>query len=782
MRTHYLRYATLALFSSALSLGQDVQPNPAPAPAAPAAPAEGGAERISISLPKATGNDIAQLYRQLTNKRVLVDSSAVAAEANIVVFGDLDDKEEAVKSFEKALLMNGFAVVPSGPDEVKIINVVKVAGASNLRVEAPPLITDEADLPQGDNVVTYIMPLKSILPEEAKKTFEAVVTQLHPYGSIVAVPNASALIITENASLIRQFIEIRDRIDKPSQRIEMRWISVQYADVETLATTLEKIYQPAQQTTAVTARNMRITNNRGQPQQPMVDLSEGTSDAPPQIIPDSRTSRLLLAGRPSVLEEIAALVKEFDTPSDTKNSLRRKLKYLTVLDFMPVAQNALLREVPTDPNNPNQANVQQQQQQNRNNQTANNNTRVSSEDLLTDPDETGAPESLIVGKTLLVADTITNSIIVKGPPQSISTINQLLDDIDRRGPQVIISTIFGQFRRTDNKEFGLDWLATLKKSGKFTWGGSDFNSGSGWNPSNPEGDPSYFNGSLAGLSLYGKFGGNINFLVRAAMDTGKFSVLSRPTIFTKNNKKAVINSGQRVAIPSSQQSSINSSGEGLVSNTSIDYMDVVLQLEVIPLVNSENEVTLQVGQSNQQITGYTKIGGTDSMDVPNLATQKLVTTVTIPNKGTVILGGLITKENTRQKNGIPILSDIPLLGWAFSSESVVAEEREIVIFIQPTIIMGDEDGYHAQLKERSRYQVTSEVFDMAEPGYLQNLDEGLLPQYMDNAPGTYEELEAPPAAPKQQKQKVAPAPANNNSGKETKKRSVGSLIRPFGQF
>lgn len=751
-------------------------------------------KKISISLPKATGNDIAQFYRQLTGKRVLVDAEASRIEANIVVFGDGENKEDAIKAFEKALLMNGLAIVPSGENEVKLLNV-SANSAQNARIEGIPVIMDEADLPDGDNVVTFVMPLQYILPKEAKTTLESASgTKLHPYGSITDVPNASVLIITENASVIRRLIDLKNRIDLPSQQIASKWIEVKYADVESLATTLEKITNPQQNNQQQTARRNYYYNVP--PPQPVAQpggkSGEGGQNSaeqtPPQIIPDARTNRLLLLGRPMDLVFMESLVKEFDIPTDTKNSLCRKLRYLSVLDFLPVAQNALERINPQN-NDPNKQNQQGQSQMssrnNRSQQQGNTSTSssTSGSDMLKSPEESGAPDSIIVGRTLLVADTITNSIVVQGPPQSLQIIGRLLDQIDVRGPQVMISTIFGQFRRTDDKEFGLDWVATLKQSGNFSWAGSDFNSSSGWNPTTSE-DPSKLSSSLSGLSLYGKFAGNINFLLRAAMSTGRFSVLSRPTIYTVNNQRAVIESGQRIAVPTGQLSSVNNSGDGLTQSTSINYKDIVLRLEVIPLVNSEKEVTLQVGQLNDQITGYQKIGGTDGSEVPTISTQKIVTTVTVPNKGTVILGGLITRDTSQQRSGIPILSDIPILGRAFSSDTNKIEEREIVIFIQPTIIMDDVDAYKNQVKERSRYQISPEILDFAEPVSSQSAgEEGLLPSYEDNSDSSYmvPEVSQPApaeAAPSNQanQQDSTPAPAKK------KRVNMRSATRAFGPF
>ena len=132
---------------------------------------------------------------------------------------------------------------------------------------------------------------------------------------------------------------------------------------------------------------------------------------------------------------------------------------------------------------------------------------------LSDPDVSSAPESVLVGRTLLVADNITNSIVVQGPPSGLEIIERLLDQIDVKPDQVMISTVIGQLTLNDSKEFGVDYLV---RSGDITGrGGGGFGpilpilpivgstTGDGQLPS-PSFDPGSLSG--AGLRAYGTIG------------------------------------------------------------------------------------------------------------------------------------------------------------------------------------------------------------------------------------------------------------------------------------
>jgi len=112
-------------------------------------------------------------------------------------------------------------------------------------------------------------------------------------------------------------------------------------------------------------------------------------------------------------------------------------------------------------------------------------------------------------------------------------------------------------------------------------------------------------------------------------------------------------------------------------------VDIVLSLNIIPLINSDDELTLQISQQNSEQSGTTSISGND---YPTLTKQELNTTVICKNNGTVLLGGLIREEKVVSHAGLPFLSKIPVLRLLSGSRSKNNRQRELVIMIQPTIV------------------------------------------------------------------------------------------------
>ncbi len=221
---------------------------------------------------------------------------------------------------------------------------------------------------------------------------------------------------------------------------------------------------------------------------------------------------------------------------------------------------------------------------------------------------------------------------------------------------------------------------------------------------------------LQGLALYGKIGDAVSVFVRAVDTRSHFTVIARPAVYTANNKRAVISNGQQVPIPGTSLSNLPTTGLArqarCLSRINGSIRECGACLEVIPLINSNNEVTLKIAQINDTLGANVPISGNQ---VPIINSQRLTTTVTIPSGATVVLGGLIQDEITKSDNGIPYVDNIPYLGRLFKYTTNIKNRTELLIFIQPTIVNNRVDAYRASLKEEKRSMVGSEMSDLLIP-------------------------------------------------------------------
>jgi type II secretory pathway component GspD/PulD (secretin) len=177
----------------------------------------------------------------------------------------------------------------------------------------------------------------------------------------------------------------------------------------------------------------------------------------------------------------------------------------------------------------------------------------------------------------------------------------------------------------------------------------------------------------------------LDLMVQTLNENTDFKVISRPTVFTMNNTPANISSGSSFPIASSTQGLIGggTTGTGLLSN--VQYQDVVLSLNIVPLINSEDELTLQISQQNSEQSGTTTISDNP---YPTLTKQQLTTTVMCKNRETIILGGLIREQKDLKAGGMPILSEIPILRYLTGSNTKDLSRRELIIMLQPRIVEG----------------------------------------------------------------------------------------------
>jgi len=318
----------------------------------------------------------------------------------------------------------------------------------------------------------------------------------------------------------------------------------------------------------------------------------------------------------------------------------------------------------------------------------------------------------------------------------------------------MISTVFGQLSLGKSTSTGIDWLRSYDGNQNGGLAGSIIGGGANapTNSADPRSILNPITGIAAGgfpgrtgLSLYGRIGEELGIYANLLGTSSDFTVLARPSIYVKNNQIGTISSGRRIAIPTN---SFNSGTSG--QSTNIEYRDVVLKLEVIPLVNSEKEITLQISLVSDDVIGQSDdIAGIGS--VPIIGTRELLTTVTVPNNQTIVLGGLITTNDTETVTGIPLLSDIPGLGRLFSTKTKGVDRDELMIFIQPSIVNSDSSLDYVQSDMDSRYNVSGPSRKFSDGSVLPPLEE-------IEEKGSSANRRNPPAAVP-----VAPQPAERRS-------------------
>ncbi|MDG1976034.1 MAG: hypothetical protein P8I39_05810 [Akkermansiaceae bacterium] len=638
----------------------------------------------------------AQLYEDFSGKRVIMTNNVAQSEVSFTMRGPLTNKE-AARFLQLTLLAEGLAMIPI-PEEPDIVRLVPSGPITSPNQVPKDFYDDEFKLPVDDQLVMYQMVFKYLKPEEGVKVLQSALGQLSASGTIAAVPNASSLIITENASLIRQMIKIQKAIDVPTS-VGEKWVEVVYGDVDEIAERMNEIYNE-QGGSRQTTRTTRATSA------PPTPVAAGASTAgeeiPIRIIGVRRTSRILLFGRPADLVGAEAMIRSFDQPSSGNTRQTFRLRYLRVSEFLNIAENGITATLGDGASGQGGGRAATNQNAtSRNNLSSRNSTTnrttgqqggqggangsrtsIQEQNIPTEPES-----RLVGGRTLLVADNVANTIIVNGPPHHIELVRDLITDLDSEAQQVALSAVVGSYGIGDGLNFGIDLAQALKNTG------SDFSAAGsasfGGVPSII--DPTTLgdlgavlsaNGASGnGVSLYGLLGDDFGVFVNALETETKFQTLERTVLTTRNNRVALLTSGQRIAIPSSTFTGGNNQG-GI--NTNVEYRDVQLELEIQPLINSDNQVTLEISLVRDSVGTLRQVG---DLRVPDINTESLSTSVTVRDGSAVILGGIMTTTSSDASGGIPILSRIPGIGRIFGSNDVTSNESELIIMIQPRIMV-----------------------------------------------------------------------------------------------
>jgi type II secretion system protein D len=755
----FLLSAGIFCVAMAGAFGQDAESavalaTVAPTPAATAPP--GVPKTVKLQYPNSDVQDVLHLYEQLTGAKLVMDNF-VQGKVNIFISKDVP-REEAIRIIEINLQMNGYSLVPSDNGIVKVIGTGK-----NPRTAGVPIISDESEIPPDGHVISYLFRLRYADPTELQQALGQYLSPPQPYTSFLALPKSGSLLITENSSVIRTLARIINQVDIPPAEVVSEFIKLERADASKVVDMLKDVFEKGDKTGQPGqpgyggVRNVRSPGNVPLPVSAEGEVTtlgalalteESVIVGKIKCTPDVRTNRIHVVTRPINMPFVRKLIAEFDANVEFAKPVTRPLRYIAAGDALPVLVQAL-----TEPGaaaqggaeggapgatpgaTPRRTTTTTTSAANQYGATGTSTTTGGesalniSEELQTQPVDT-TPKAVTVGNAKIIADQRANAIIVLGNREVVVKVTKILDEMDVSAPQVSLSTVIGELTLDNNEEFGVDYFAKYKN--KFV--GISRNTGAPIpNPTasaSPGGSPVITAGVVdpaglvnfgnalqqvaSGTNLYIAAGNYLATIVHLLETTNNFRVISRPTVFTSNNKKAIIASGQEIPVPVNTLSNANVVGNVASVQSSIDFKKVALQLEVVPLINSEKEVSLDILQKIDSVIpgSNVNIGGNS---VPTIATRYIRSNVTARNGSTIVLGGLIQDNKGKSFNGVQYLDRIPLLGHLFRSTRDTRTRTELIILMCPEVSLTQLDLYRLRMKNENRTHFGPEIDQSACP-------------------------------------------------------------------
>lgn len=619
----------------------------------PLAPAEAAdAGGITLNFKDADIREVAATIGQITHKNFIIDPRV---QGRVTVVSSRPISSDAVyATFLSVLEVHGMAAAPAG-DVIKIVPSLEAR-----QMPGPPY---NASTP-GDAVVTEVVQINNV---SATQLVPVLRPLMSTEAQLAAYPQANVLIMSDRASNVTRMLDIIQRIDQATDS-DVEVIPLQNAPASDVVQVLNGLMQ--------------------------VDAS-GQNGAPLKLVADERTNSVLISGDKGARLRVRALIAHLDMPLETGNTQVVYLHYAKSKDISDELKGYV-------------------------------------SDLQKQSAGKGAAPAPAAGgganaDVSVIPDDRTNALIITAPPKLMRSIEDVIGKIDIRRAQVLVQAIEAELTSDKSAELGVTWVADAANSGGV--GLTDFsNTGAGIVgvgqaalAAQQSGGTTGFTppqGLTLGVGKITSNGFSFAALLRALSGDGETNILSTPSVVTLDNQEATIKVTQKVPFVTGQYTgattgtSTATGGVGAVINPfqTVDREDVGITLKITPQINEGDSVQLKIDQNVSNLTA-TSIGGQPVTDE-----REITTSILAKNGEIVVLGGLIDHDLTESEQQVPVLGSIPLIGNLFKYRSTTNTKRNLMVFIQPTILRDSDTAQHytkqdydylrqQQLKDQSPVQL-----------------------------------------------------------------------------
>ena len=575
-------------------------------------------------------------------------------------------KEDTFDLFSSVLELKGFTLVPAG-------NAFKIVPTSEARQKGLPLQTTI-----NEAYMIQLIRLEYIAPEEAVRFLTPLVSK---DGYIAPFAQGNYIMIIDTALNIEKITDILDIIDAEPVAEDIEIVGLKHSSADDLA---------------------RIINE-GFAQQQQQAPGERARAGGPRVIPEPRLNALILIGSTAEKERIKRMIERLDVPGAevqgginvyflehaNAEDLARTIQALISGGRLP-QQRAAAPGAPA---------VQPGQQQ------------------------------AAAGSTLQISvtpDKATNSLVILASQADYQTLMNIIQKLDRPRRQVFVEAMIVEASLDNLRDLGTKWRATAFKDGEpvVVGGVGTIDSNSVLNIIN----------GLSGLTL-GGLGNFFDVTVTRIDSSGNpfttdltvpgfaalfslsefrnaVNVLSTPQILTSDNQEAEIVVGQNVPFVTG-----TSSLQAGSLTTAVERRDVGIKLRITPHISEGDSVMLDIYQEISAV--QPSPAGTDPTAVlttvgPTTTLRSTKTTVTVDNENTIVIGGLISETMTDVVTKVPVLGDIPVLGYLFKFKSLRKQKTNLLVFISPKVIKTAQDMRDLSQKKEAEFKETKQGYKTGE--------------------------------------------------------------------
>jgi general secretion pathway protein D len=724
MRTFPLSTVLLCL---ACSLPAEDAPKPAPTTPAPAAtpdatapaattpatttpPAAETTPPVTPPLPNGTfllefrGARLGQVLDYLSQQAGFVIANPVElANPLTLVAKQPVTPQEAVDALNTVLVAQNYAVIV----REKTLHVVPLGTARQHNL--PVFIgTDPAKIPDTDQMVTQVMPVQFALVKELAENLQPLLNTQS--ATLAANESSNVLILTDTQAHIKRIAAIIQAIDRSvggDQAVKV--FTLAHADAEKVAQIINNLY--GSQSTQSRGSNQGQQFGRGFNQQGggrgggnnQNQQGQGGREIDVQAAADTGTNSLVVRASPETLAMLGQIVEQLDRD----NSARDDVLFYRVKNGKAADLAASLNELfqgiqatnsttqnrtagQTGARTGTQAAAQPQQ------------VRVVTAPTAQVANANNADAGLdLTGQVRVVADAVSNSVMVLSPERNFDRLRRLLEQLDQPVKQVLVRILVAEVTLEKGVDLGVELTGGTRNANGTLAGQAASNAFTD------------FNLFDSALGVNGFLIENTDFraAIRALATNTNFDVLSRPYVLTTDNQEATVNVSQEVPVITGSRTDQNNN----ITST-FERRDVGIILTVTPQINSEGLVVLDVNQELSALSDQALPVATD-VESPIINKRTMTTRVLVEHGQTAVIGGLVKDQISQTVRKVPLLGDIPFLGNLFKRTESTKSQTELLVFLTPQVVKSPQEL--ADLSQQLRGEM--QRLDAAvEKGLLQN--------------------------------------------------------------
>ncbi len=636
---------------------------------------------------KAAIEDVIRAISDITRRNFIVPEKIKGQKLTILCPTQVT-AYEAYQAFLSALEINNLTLVRSG----KFYKLTSSKEA--IKAPIPTYYNDAKNVPRNDSLVTILMQLKYV---DAQNISNIIKGMISSDGSMTVFQPTNTLILSDYGNNIHRVKGIIDSLDQAGGKEELKIIPVENATASEVAEKLKQIYDVDKKQAAGSSNRSSSNNNNNKTGN---DDNSGSSVNISKIIPDDRTNQLFILANHDSFEPIMDIISKLDVTL-TEDEGQIRVYYL---------KNATAEDIANTLSSLAQGNSNS----NKNKKPANSKNKTTNDSA-----------ALFEGEVKITADKATNSLVIISSARDYKSLKKVIDQLDRPRLQVYIEAAIMEVTVSKNNQFGTGWHTGIPfDQGS---GNKNLSQGIGFVQSSSNSTMTAMTSASGVADLFNIFGGAIGgvlgemftgtiagtsvtipsfgVVLKALQNNSNSKIISTPHITTADNEEAEIEVGQKIPFQegygstlsnlsglSSSASSALSAYAGLYSRT--DRIDVSLKLNLTPHINDSGKVRLEVDLSIEDLVGKDEATGQ-----PITATRKAKTVITPDDQQTVVIGGLVRDRIRESESKIPLLGNIPILGWLFKTRSWETEKVNLLLILTPYIIR-DKSDFRAIAKRK----------------------------------------------------------------------------------